>query len=99
MFLWFSLWGGGGGEGEGELHALRCLNFMMTSGPRRSPASSTHGLSCAWRYMEPMSGTSNGSGQEEEKKVASAKEKSIQWGSRSVDIFEKIDQIGEGTYG
>lgn len=35
----------------------------------------------------------------EEKKVASAKEKSIQWGSRSVDIFEKIDQIGEGTYG
>ena len=46
-----------------------------------------------------MSGTSNGSGQEEEKKVASAKEKSIQWGSRSVDIFEKIDQIGEGTYG
>jgi cyclin-dependent kinase 12/13 len=30
---------------------------------------------------------------------SSAREKSIQWGSRSVDIFEKIDQIGEGTYG
>lgn len=42
---------------------------------------------------------SNGAGSHEEKKVASAKEKSIQWGSRSVDIFEKIDQIGEGTYG
>jgi serine/threonine protein kinase len=36
---------------------------------------------------------------DEEKKVTSAKEKCILWGSRSVDIFEKIDQIGEGTYG
>lgn len=48
--------------------------------------------------MTSRGATSNGSGLEE-KKVASAKEKSIQWGSRSVDIFEKIDQIGEGTYG
>jgi len=21
------------------------------------------------------------------------------WGSRSVDVFEKIEQVGEGTYG
>ena len=41
----------------------------------------------------------NGTGAHAEKKVASAKEKSIQWGSRSVDIFEKKEQIGEGTYG
>ena len=22
-----------------------------------------------------------------------------QWGSRSVDVFEKVEQVGEGTYG
>lgn len=43
--------------------------------------------------------TPNGHRTEEEKKITSAKEKCILWGSRSVDIFEKIDQIGEGTYG
>lgn len=29
----------------------------------------------------------------------SAQQKAIPWGSRSVDMFEKIEQIGEGTYG
>lgn len=62
-----------------------------------------HNCSCV-KVVGPMTSRvpppppSNGTGHEE-KKVASAKEKSIQWGSRSVDIFEKIDQIGEGTYG
>ncbi|MFS7983144.1 putative protein-serine/threonine kinase [Helianthus anomalus] len=26
-------------------------------------------------------------------------EESPSWGSRSVDCFEKLEQIGEGTYG
>jgi cyclin-dependent kinase 12/13 len=26
-------------------------------------------------------------------------EESPSWGSRSVDVFEKLEQIGEGTYG
>jgi hypothetical protein len=47
----------------------------------------------------PTNGIHHANHNHEEKKIASAKEKSIQWGSRSVDIFEKIDQIGEGTYG
>lgn len=27
------------------------------------------------------------------------KETKPEWGSRSVDIFQKLEQIGEGTYG
>jgi hypothetical protein len=27
------------------------------------------------------------------------REQEVEWGSRTVDVYEKIEQIGEGTYG
>jgi hypothetical protein len=29
----------------------------------------------------------------------SPREQEVEWGSRTVDVYEKIEQIGEGTYG
>jgi len=46
------------------------------------------------RRSSSSSSTSSSSKQE-----MSAQQKAIPWGSRSVDLFEKIEQIGEGTYG
>ena len=48
--------------------------------------------------MVSLAGTS--SGPSEEDRSAAPKPPVISWGSAaSVDIFEKVEQIGEGTYG